>query len=386
VVDVNAGEFDWKYANPGKGAISAVVHALKYLVLPLAMVMVWLAVLSRAEGPQTIRPLLQDMQFLVIVFGIVLTVLGFFRGAYPKGSYSRLTFALTIAVLAIVYAFSLLLGGRVQEVFSDELFELDLEMLFALYFVGALFKVFMQLGEFVDHRRAWLEGSDLTVPRVPEDLKEHRWFQDFRLRYGSLYQGLKLSRSTLIGFVILPLALIIILKAGFSSLNVEEVDTMISRLDDMFIFMLALGLPMTALAFFKGFYPRGSFSRLVPALIMVLISLYWIWILGMEGKIALDSIEDISISVDYSGVLMLILFGSALWLVYYTIELLVYRREWKEGGFHKDLHERKKKEKPKKPEVLPVTEVPKEPEVKPVADEKPQAEENPAPVQESSSP
>jgi len=384
---VNAGEFDWKHADPKKGATSAVMHALKYLVLPLAVVMIGLVALSRAEGPQAFRTILQDMQFLVIVFGIVLTVLGFFRGAYPKGSYSRLTFAMAVSVLAIVFAFSLLLGGRVQEVFSDEIFELDLEMLFALYFVGATFKVFMQLGEFVDHRRAWLEGSDLTVPRVPEDPKEHRWFHDFRLRYGSLYQGLKLSRSTLIGYVILPVALIIILKAGLSDLNAQEVEEMISRLDGIFTFMLVLGLPMTILAFFKGFYPRGSFSRLAPALVMVLISLYWIWILAMEGRFALDTIEDISISIDYSGILMLILLGSALWLVYYVLELVVYRREWKEGGFRKDLHERKKKERPKRPEDKPaVDEGAKELEAKPVTDEKPSAGEGPAPPQESISP
>lgn len=384
---MNAGEFDWKHADPKKGATSAVMHALKYLVLPLAVVMIGLVALSRAEGPQAFRTILQDMQFLVIVFGIVLTVLGFFRGAYPKGSYSRLTFAMAVSVLAIVFAFSLLLGGRVQEVFSDEIFELDLEMLFALYFVGATFKVFMQLGEFVDHRRAWLEGSDLTVPRVPEDPKEHRWFHDFRLRYGSLYQGLKLSRSTLIGYVILPVALIIILKAGLSDLNAQEVEEMISRLDGIFTFMLVLGLPMTILAFFKGFYPRGSFSRLAPALVMVLISLYWIWILAMEGRFALDTIEDISISIDYSGILMLILLGSALWLVYYVLELVVYRREWKEGGFRKDLHERKKKERPKRPEDKPaVDEGAKELEAKPVTDEKPSAGEGPAPPQESISP
>jgi hypothetical protein len=144
---------------------------------------------------------------------------------------------------------------------------------------------------------------------------------------------------------------------------------------------------MTVLAFFKGFYPRGSFSRLAPALVMVLISLYWIWILAMEGKFALDTIEDFSISVDYSGILMLILLGSALWLVYYVLELIVYRREWKEGGFRKDLHERKKKERPKRPEDKPaVDEGAKEPEAKPVTDEKPPAGEGPAPPQESISP
>ncbi|MCX6651479.1 MAG: hypothetical protein NT131_07485 [Methanomassiliicoccales archaeon] len=342
---LNLGEFDWKYAKPGKGAVSAVVHGLKYLVLPLAVVLIWIFVTSREEGAEAFRPLLQDMEILVLVFGIVLTALGFFRGAYPKGSYSRLTFALVVAVLAIVFAFSLLLGGRVQKVLSDEVFELDLEILFVLYLVGAAFKVVMQLGEFVDHRPAFLQGGGQAVVHASEDPNEHRWNHDFRLRYGSLYQGLKLARSTLIGFVVLPLALIIILKAGLSTLNAQEVGELLTRLDDLFGYMLVLGLPMTCLAFFKGFYPRGSFSRLIPALIMVLISLYWIWTLGMEGKMALDTIEDISISVDYTGILLLILCGSALWLVYYALELLVYRREWKEGGFQKDLRERKKKDK-----------------------------------------
>jgi len=205
--------------------------------------------------------------------------------------------------------------------------------------------VLMQFGEFADHRSLFLEREGRIAPIEKEDPKDHRFYHDFRVRYGSLYNGLKLARSTLIGFVIIPLIVIILMKAGFSSLNVEEVDSMMSNLDDISNFMVMLGVPMAVLAFFKGFYPKGSFSRFIPAVIMVLITLYWIWVIGLEGKFVFDSIEEISITLDFSKLLLLVMVGTALWIVYYVLELLLYRPEWKDAGFPKDLREERKARK-----------------------------------------
>jgi hypothetical protein len=145
--------------------------------------------------------------------------------------------------------------------------------------------------------------------------------------------------------VIIPLIIIILIKAGFSSLNVEEVDTMMSNLDDSSAYMVMLGVPMAALAFLNGFYPKGSVSRFVPAVVMVLITLYWIWVIGLGGKFVFDSIEEISISLDFSKLLLLLMVGTALWIVYYVLELLLYRPEWKDAGFPKDLPEERKARK-----------------------------------------
>jgi len=108
--------------------------------------------------------------------------------------------------------------------------------------------------------------------------------------------------------------------------------------------VVLLGLPMTALAFFKGFYPRGSVSRFIPAEAMVLIGLYWIWVIGLEGKLLME-VEEIDISLDYSGLLMLIMLGSGsgwcttLWSSSSTV------RSGREGGFKKDLEKKSGKKK-----------------------------------------
>ncbi|MCG7843800.1 MAG: hypothetical protein MIO90_00025 [Methanomassiliicoccales archaeon] len=340
---MNVGEFAWKNVDRRKGSISAVWHGLKFLVLPMVLVLFGLFAVAQADSAEKFEGLLQEMQMLVLIFGIALIVLGFFKGGYPKGSYSRLTLGMTVAVLAIVYVFSLLLDGRLQTVISDELFELDLALLFVLYFVVAIFNIFMQLGELVDYRRAWSNGNAQITDQEKEDPEQHRWFHDFRLRYGSLFNGIKLSKTILIGFVIIPLALVIVIKAAFSSLSSDEVDVLLEILDRIITFVLMLGLPMTFLAFFKGFYPRGSFSRFLPAIIMVLISLYWIWELGLEGRLVIDSIEDINIDLDFSALLLLLVIGISLWIVYYVLELWLYRPEWKEGGFQKDLGGKQRK-------------------------------------------
>lgn len=334
---VNAGEFDWRYADVRKGVLSAVLHLLKYLVLPLVLVILVLTVLDRGEGAQHLRDLVAEMQTLVLFFGLTLTVLGFFKGVYPKGSYSRLTMGMAIAVITIFYIFSLLLGGRLQTAISREAFELDLELLFVLYFVLAIFTVFLQLGEFVDHRRPWLEAGQRLAPREREDPQGHRWYHDFRARYGSLYKGLKLSRGALLGYVVIPMAMIIVVRAFLEDFEAEAMEEMLSGLDTVAMFLLLLGLPITALSFFKGFYPKGSFSRFLPALAIVLLSIYWIWMLGMEGRFVLEAEEGFGLSLDYSALLLILILGIALWSVYYVLELLLHRREWKDGGFPKEM-------------------------------------------------
>lgn len=336
---LNLGEFDKKHFSLVKGALTATSHALKYLVIPYVLLVVGLMVLQGQDGPQRVADLLRDMQTVVLIFGIVLTALGFLKGSYPKGSYSRFLFGITAAVLVIVYVYSLLLNGRTQDVISREAFELDLNAIFVLYFLPALLAVLMQFGEFADHRRPWQEKEGKLVPSPKEEPGDHRFYHDLRLRYGSLYNGLKLGRSTLIGFVVIPLIVLILMKAGLSSLNVEEVDSMLSNLDTISAYMVLLGVPMAVLAFFKGFYPKGSLSRFVPALAMVLLTLYWIWVLGLEGRFVFDSIEDISINLDYAKLLMLIMVGTALWIVYYVLELILHRPEWKANGFPKDLRQ-----------------------------------------------
>ncbi|HSA35821.1 MAG TPA: hypothetical protein P5202_04565, partial [Methanomassiliicoccales archaeon] len=90
---------------------------------------------------------------------------------------------------------------------------------------------------------------------------------------------------------------------------------------------------------------KGSFSRFLPSVIMVLISLYWIWTVGLGGKFVFDAIEDVSIDLDFSKLLLLLMVGTGLWIVYYALELLLYRPEWKKGGFPKDLLEERKARK-----------------------------------------
>jgi len=342
---VNIGEFDKKYFSFPKGAVTATVHALKYLAIPYVLFTVGLIVLTGQDGPQRVADLLIELQTVGLIFGIVLTALGFFKGAYPKGSYSRFLFGLTASVLVIVYVFSMLLQGRVQDVIAKEAFELDLYLIFTLYFIPAILAVLMQFGEFADHRRPFLEKEGKLRVKEKEDPQDHRFYHDFRIRYGSLFNGLKLGRSTLTGFVLLPMVVIIILKAGMSSLDVQEVDSALSKLDDVSSLLIMLGVPMAALAFFKGFYPKGSFSRFLPSVIMVLISLYWIWTVGLGGKFVFDAIEDVSIDLDFSKLLLLLMVGTGLWIVYYALELLLYRPEWKKGGFPKDLLEERKARK-----------------------------------------
>ncbi len=183
-------------------------------------------------------------------------------------------------MLVIVYVFSLLLDGRTENVIRPGSFRAGPVSDLTLYFFPALLAVLMQFGSSPitaacsgEGRKDRGEGDG--EPQGPPLLSRSP------IRYGSLYNGLKLTRSTLIGSWCFPHHHNHP-HAGFSSLNVEEVNSMLSNLDVISDHMVMLGLPITFLAFFKD-----STQRLVlpihPCVVMVLITLYWIWVLGLEG-------------------------------------------------------------------------------------------------------
>ncbi len=211
--------------------------------------------LQGQDGPQRVADLLREMQTVVLIFGIVLTVLGFFKGAYPKGSYSRFLFGITASVLVIVYVYSLLLNGRTQ-MSSPGRLRAGPQLHLRPLLLPALLAVLMQFGEFADHRRpGWRRRvSSCHCPRrSPGTTASTTTSACGTARFTTAEAGPEHSNR----FRGHPLIVIILMKAGFSSLNVEEVDSMMSNLDDIAAYMVMLGVPLAFLAFFKGSTPRA---------------------------------------------------------------------------------------------------------------------------------
>lgn len=149
---------------------------------------------------------------------------------------------------------------------------------------------------------------------------------EFSLDEGSVGSGIIASVVAGIKYLLLPLILLI----GASSLLVQAGGQGMARqigLDDVINWVLILGIPIAALAFFRGFYPRGSISRFTFGIIVVVLVCLWIWFVTRGGNLVLQ-FDQFGIAVSFTGLVLLFILAAALKGLYYLAEMLSYRKEW----------------------------------------------------------
>ncbi len=355
-----------------KSAASAVVQ---FIILPLVLFLIIGSVISGFSSSSTDRlaQLIEDYKFYIIIFGAALSVIAAFKGFYPKGSYSRLTFDLAMVPFYVLIVWSFEMGGQMSVALADAGIPFKLDLVLWLLTLYIVFKSLSKLAEFIDFRRPFLERLARTYPgvippkpRPTEDLANHRFWHDFRPRYGRFLAGMTEASKALIKFVIFPLIFIAILGAVIQSTQ-GAVEGLIGQaggnadglfglgsatLERLSTLLLLIGLPIAVLSFFKGFYPKGSVSRLTFALVIVALICIWIFYAALGGHInaTIDMGQmNIHLNLNFELLLWLFIIGAALWGIYWAVEALVYRKDWKENGFmpvdDKALRERRRQRK-----------------------------------------
>ncbi len=96
---------------------------------------------------------------------------------------------------------------------------------------------------------------------------------------------------------------------------------------DIWNAVIVLGIPIVVFSFFRGFYPKGSQSRLVFALVTAAFVCLWIFFVLRGGRFDIE-VETVAITMDLFPLVMLFVLAAALGGVYYTAEYLSYRKEW----------------------------------------------------------
>ncbi len=149
---------------------------------------------------------------------------------------------------------------------------------------------------------------------------------EFSLDEGSVGSGIIASVVAAIKYLILPLILLV----GASSLLVQAGGQDMAQqigLDEAINAVLILGIAITALAFFRGFYPRGSISRFTFGVVVVVLICLWIWFVTRGGDLVLE-FDQFGVSISFTGLVLLFILAAALKGVYYLAEMLSYRKEW----------------------------------------------------------
>jgi hypothetical protein len=350
-------EFRPELGSLSRALMAAALAVVTFIIVPLFVLLVIGSVINgfHSTPARHLADLLVEYRFFILLYGAVLSVLAGLKGYYPRGSVSRLTFDLTMVPFYLLLVWSFDLGGRMGPAFSDAGFPFRFDLVLWLITLFIIFKSFYKLAEFIDFRRPFLEWLARTYPGarwpqpVPvEDPQAHRVWQDFRPRYGRFLPGMTEADKALLKYVIFPLLFIILLGGAIQATQgmlsgltdrmggnglLELGSATLDRLANLLLF---IGLPIAVLSFFKGFYPKGSVSRLAFALVIVGLICAWIFVAALGGhvSVSMDVLgSNIHFNLNFEPLLWLFIIAAALWGIYWAVEAMTYRKDWKQNGF-----------------------------------------------------
>jgi hypothetical protein len=334
-------EFNPKLGSFRSGTIAAVLGMVKYLLAPMLIFYLLSIVMKGMGTSETLEwsRIFVEMEMVTLMFAPMLVLFSFLSGFYPSGSYSRATFAILRVPILAVFGFSLLLDGRVQTALEGQGIDLDLVLLFYFFLAILALRMMRDVGELIDNRRDLLRlsalrlGTKEPMPEVLEDAKGHRLRHDLRLRYGRYVPGFKEAQRSLSRFIIWPMIIFMLITTVLA--NVAESSPVGFQLDlrSTSDILWMIGLPLVVLGFFKGFYPKGSVSRLAAWMAMVALIALWIWYFTLTGMVEATLVDMATIDLDYRAIVFLFIIAEALWALYALVEMISYRPDWKANNF-----------------------------------------------------
>jgi hypothetical protein len=333
---VALSDFSPRFGSITPGIFSAILAAMGYLVFPYIILTGLLTMLNGLDvsDASAWTSMFEDWRQIILILSLPLIALAFFKGFYWKGSYSRLSFAIVMTVIFAVLVWSLQLDGRVQAALDGEDFDLQFTA-FIYFFLGFVaFWALFNVGEYLDERREFERRRHVVMnlpppmPITPEDPRKHKWWHDFRLRYGSWAMGFKTARRYYGRFMVWPILFFMVVTATLLKVNDLVPFELQNQMEDAIMLLFWAGLAVVAMAFFKGFYPKGSVSRMSFWLVMVAGICVWIWIFLFGGRLAIEIADMVQLSVGFTPIVLILMFAASLWGVYAMVEYISYHRDW----------------------------------------------------------
>ncbi len=328
-------EFSPEIGKTSRGLVSAQRTFFRSVTLVEILLLLGLGA-ARAAGADT-GPLFSAMVnvvSLVLWLGLLLTLISFGRGFYPAGSLGRMFVGLLLVPGLFFYIFFTFITSAVQDACRTAGLIVPFNLVAVLVIVSILFVGFLQVTEFIDARRAWLESvGKKTKPLKP--IKKMTRSQEFRFRFGSTYEGTAWARKGMVRYlyyttIILIVILTIIESTSFSigGIDLSGLDT---DLRQTYIAIVLLAIPLAAVRAMYGFYPAGSTSKVAFGMLVVLVGASYTY-LGLQGGQLVRGGDlgavKAGLSIDFSFIVNAFLIGWTLYAVTVLVEYLLYRKDW----------------------------------------------------------
>jgi hypothetical protein len=149
---------------------------------------------------------------------------------------------------------------------------------------------------------------------------------EFSLDEGSVGSGVLAGVAGCFKYLVIPLLLALGLSSLLAMVDGQNISEQLG-LDRIMIFIVGLGMAITVLCFFRGYYPRGSFSRLAFGLGEVAMVCLWIWMVTNQGGMTVQ-LDEFGATLNYTGLVLLFVLGALLKGVYFVVEMFSYRQKW----------------------------------------------------------
>jgi hypothetical protein len=149
---------------------------------------------------------------------------------------------------------------------------------------------------------------------------------EFGFGEGSIGRGVRSAVVTAVKYLVVPILLILGFSTLLSQAGGEELADQIG-VDRIMDYLILLGVPITVLSFFRGYYPKGSRSRMTFGVLVAGLVCLWIWLVLAGGYLSVQ-FDDVGLSLNYMGFVLLFILAAALGGLYYVVEMLSYRQEW----------------------------------------------------------
>jgi hypothetical protein len=150
---------------------------------------------------------------------------------------------------------------------------------------------------------------------------------EFSLKDGKIRGGLFSAIGASLKSVVVPIIIFTVITGVLSAVNEFNENLGLKMVNDMRNMALMLGLPIVFLSFFRGYYPKGSYSRLTFAIATTIMICVWIWFVMQGGKFQLSA-SRADLNMDLSGLVLLFVIAAAIGGLYFVAELFSYRKEY----------------------------------------------------------
>jgi hypothetical protein len=332
-------DFNLALGKLSRGLKGARKDVLRFVTLPEILILLAIGMLKSLQEAALIIDILKAWALSVMLFGLLVAFVAFWRAYYPPGSWSRLAMGLLLMPMMGLYILALGLGGEFNEDMKQMgvfLYMPGIQMLLAIL---VIFVGFRQVAEFGDHHHSWLVACGKKARPIKPIAAMSR-IQEFRPRFGSRHNGAVWAGKGMVRYVFYTSFVIIFIitlidSAVFARVGLD-LSPLANGLSQAFLGLILIAIPLAAFRALYGFYPSGSTSKLAAGYLMGATGASYTFTAFHGGSIMLAS-KGPSLSaglyIDFGFVVVLFSIGWIIWGVFVTIEYLGYRKAWVANGY-----------------------------------------------------